>query len=168
MVLFYAAIKIVVLVAAWCALWGDVSFANVISGFLVAAAASFSGNKLLGRSGIHVGAVLRFARLVFIDLVLSTIGVAWTILQGTKDRDEAIIAVKVPDEAKTHFFLLVTAVTVTPGTAVVDIDSTNATLYLHLLDKDKRQLVKNHVDTLSHIACKAFPSPQKTSKGVAI
>ena len=160
-------VRLMLLTAAWCALWGEVSFANLLSGFVVSLIVNLSGNKLLPNESINLFEMVRFLRLVFIDLIVSTFEVIKTILKGNKREDEAIIAVKLLPENQTHLYIIVLVVTLTPGTAVVDLDSKGSTIYLHLLDKSQAQSVKEHVYELADTARKAFPDSKESVKGVA-
>ena len=145
------------LVIAWCALWGSVSVANVASGTLVAVAATVFAGVDRNAGGIRLVPLLHFAWLVAVDLVESTVKVAWEILTPTDYTDEAIIAVDTRVEARAHFLLLVVAITVTPGTAVVDSDGDTGRLYLHVLHAEKASEIERHVQRLADLACRALP-----------
>lgn len=145
------------LVFAWCALWGEVSVANLASGVLLAAAVSFPSIATPGVGRVRLWPLLQFGALVAKDLVVSTAQLAWDIVTPTDHSDEAIIAVAVPSEARAHLLLLVTAITVTPGTAVVDADPDTGTLYLHLLYSSQSDEVTAHVNQLAELASRALP-----------
>ncbi len=151
-------LTVALLVAAWCALWGSVSVANVLSGTLIAVAATLFSGIDRSAGGLHIVALLHFVWLVAVDLVVSTVYVAWEILTPTDYTDEAIIAVEIPRDGRHHFLLLIIAVTLTPGTAVVDADPDSGTLYLHLLHADRRDDVAEHVEQLTRLACEALPT----------
>ena len=151
-------ITVVALVLAWCALWGEVSLANVLSGTLFAVAVSVSGIGTAGRGGIRLRPLARFVGLVAVDLVTSTVTVAREILTLTDHTDEAIVAVNVPGDTRSHLLLLIVAVTVTPGTAVVDADPDAGIVYLHLLHADRRAATATHVQELAELACRALPT----------
>ena len=102
---------------------------------------------------------MQFAWFVLVDLVVSTGAVAREILTPTDFTEEAIIAVEVPTSARRHLLLLLVAITVTPGTAVVDTDGERGTLYLHLLHCDRRAAVTAHIDRLAALAGAALPPP---------
>ena len=146
------------LTLAWCALWGEPSFANVSSGIVVGTLVSRGGT--LGRGRIRIGPLSRFGLLVAVDLVVSTVSVAREVLTPTDHTDEAIIAVQVPTETRAHLLSLIVAITVTPGTAVVDADPDTGTLYLHLLHAERRQATEAHVRELAQLACQARPTHQ--------
>ncbi|MFN3218260.1 MAG: Na+/H+ antiporter subunit E [Acidimicrobiales bacterium] len=145
------------LVFAWLALWGTISVANILSGILVSVLVLGSGVGTSGRGGIRIGPLLRFGLLVLIDLVKSSFTVAWEILTPTDYTEEAIIAVEAPVDTRHHLLLLVVAVTVTPGTAVIDTDPDTGTLYVHLLHANKADEIRAHVLELSDLACRALP-----------
>jgi len=150
-------LTLALLVGAWCALWGTVSVANVLSGTVVAVAATLFAGVNRHAGGIRVVPLLQFTWLVAVDLVVSTVQVAWEILTPTDYTDEAVIAVDTSIGARSHLMMLVVAITVTPGTAVVDTDPDTGRLYLHLLHADKAPSIDRHVRRLAELACRALP-----------
>lgn len=145
------------LTVAWTALWGELSPANIASGLVVSVVVLAVGIGTPCRGGVRVRPLARFARLVAVDLVVSTVAVAREVLTPTDRTREAIVAVPVPTETRAHLLLLVVAITATPGTAVVDADPDTGTLYLHLLHDDKREEVAEHVRELARLACAGLP-----------
>ncbi len=101
--------------------------------------------------------------LVAVDLVVSTVQVAWEILTPTDYTDEAIIAVDTTIESRSHFLMLVVAITVTPGTAVIDSDGDTGRLYLHVLHAEKAPEIEKHVRQLAELACRALPVKEETA-----
>jgi multicomponent Na+:H+ antiporter subunit E len=150
-------LTIALLVGAWCALWGSVSIANVMSGTLVAVAATVFSGVDRNAGGIRIVPLLHFVWLVAVDLVVSTVHVAWEILTPTDYTDEAIIAVDTSVASRSHFLMLVVAITVTPGTAVIDSDGDTGRLYLHVLHAEKSDEIQRHVRQLADLACRALP-----------
>jgi multicomponent Na+:H+ antiporter subunit E len=148
-------VVVVALVGAWCALWESISFANVLSGVAVAVpAVLFAGSRTNG-STIRIVPAAKLVWLVTVDLVKSTIDVVWEILTPIDYTDERIMAVDTQVEARNHLLLLVVAITLTPGTAVVDTDPDTGTLYIHLLHADAEPQVIEHV--------RARPAPRRSS-----
>lgn len=146
------------LTLAWCGLWQSLSIANVLSGLAVSAAVTLSGIGTPGRGGVRILPLLHLLWLVFVDLVSSTTEVAYEILTPTDYTNEAIVAVALPPEARDHMLLLSIAITLTPGTAVVDVEPDTGTLYLHLLHSERTEDTIAHAHELSALACKALPS----------
>ena len=154
---------VVVLVAAWCALWGTVSVANILSGTLVAVAANLFAGVDRNAGGVRLVPLLHFVWLVVVDLVVSTVQVAWEILTPTDYTDEAVIAVDTDIAARSHFLMLVVAITVTPGTAVIDSDADTGRLYLHVLHAEKAPDIVEHVQLLAELACRALPVDEEAA-----
>ena len=157
------AMSVALLTASWCALWGSVSFANVGSGLAVGFIAS---SRLIGTEGmgrVQFGPLVALAWLVAKDLAVSTVSVAREVLTPTDYTEEGIIAVDVPVSTRSHMLLVIVAVTVTPGTAVVDVDPDESRLYLHLLHCSREQATAEHVRELADLACRALPMPDDRS-----
>ena len=150
-------LTLIALVLAWCALWGEVTLANLLAGVAIAVVLTALGIGSEGRGGVRLVPLARFVGLVMIDLVVSTVTVAKEILTPIDSTEEAIVAVGVPIETRRHLLLMIVAITLTPGTAVVDADADTGTLYLHLLHVDRRDAVTAHVRTLAELACLALP-----------
>jgi multicomponent Na+:H+ antiporter subunit E len=150
-------VTILLLVGAWCALWGSISVANVLSGLVVSVVAVLIAGSEPGATRIRFGPLLHFFWLVFLDLIVSTAQVAWEILTPTDYTDEAIIAVDTRIEARSHLLILVVAITVTPGTAVVDADADTGCFYLHVLHAERADQITAHVQRLADLACRGLP-----------
>ena len=162
---------IAVLVFAWCSLWGEISVANIVSGLIVSGGLVYLGvRNRTGMDGVTSGRVqpgplARLAALVAWDLAQSTVAVAREVLTPTDYTEEAIIAVDLPVEARHHLLLMVVAITVTPGTAVVDADLEHNLLYLHILHYDGRAEIERHVRQLARLAVEAFPAADDPNDG---
>ncbi len=150
-------ITVVTLTAAWCGLWRSVSVANVMSGLAFSSLIVASGVGTAGRGSVRIAPLLRVAGIVLADLAQSTVQVAKEILTPTDYTDEAVIAVDVPVRSRHHFLFLTIAITLTPGTAVVDTDPDTGRLYLHLLHADRRDETEGHVRRLAELVCQALP-----------
>ncbi len=145
------------LVGVWCALWGDVSAANVLSGLALVALITVSQTGPGGRGELRLLPLVRFFALAFVDLVQSTGAVARQVVTAGRPADEAVVAVNVAPVSKAHLLMLTVAVTVTPGTAVVDTDADTGTLYLHILDYRRTEATARHVERLADSAREALP-----------
>ncbi len=150
-------VMIVVFTAAWCGLWRDLSFANVASGAVLSTLILALGLGTAGQGGVNFGALVRLSWLVIVDLVQSTKSVAYEVLTPTDYTEESVIAVKVPKSTRNHLLLLTVAITLTPGTAVVDADPETCTLYLHVLHHDRTVETVAHVEQLARLAREALP-----------
>lgn len=154
---------IAALVVAWCGLWEAFSIANVLSGVVVAVVAlAIAGPSTAGRT-VHIGALLQLLWLVLVDLFRSTAQVVWEILTPVDYTDEIIIGIDTKVDSSAHMLLLTVSITLTPGTAIVDINTTTGRLYLHLLHADAAPHVTKHVERLAELACRAFPTADPIS-----
>lgn len=156
-------LTIAALTLAWCGMWQRVSVANVASGLVLAIAVLSIGVGTSGIGTVRIVPLIRLVSVVLVDLVKSTIDVAKEILTPNNTIKEAIVAVEIPAHAKQHFLLLIVAITLTPGTAVVDADPDTGTLYLHLLHYERTAEVKAHVYTLADLANQALPVSTRTT-----
>lgn len=147
------------LVVAWCALWGALSVANVLSGAVLAVVALTLGVPAKGRGGVRIVPLTRFFGRVVVDLCSSTVAVIGEVLTPTDHTEEGIIAVDLPAGGRDHLLLLYGAITVTPGTAVVAGESDGSVLYLHVLRRDRRDDIAAHVRRLAELAAAALPPP---------
>jgi len=146
------------LTLVWCGLWGEITAANILGGLAVAVAVTALGVGTSGAGGIRPIPLLKLLWLVIVDLLKSTVGVATEIVTPGDSTDESIVAVTVPPDSRDHLLLLIVAITLTPGTAVVDADPETGTLYLHLLHDDRRSATVEHVNELATLACAALPT----------
>ena len=151
---------IVALALMWCGLWGEITAGNILAGLAVAVGVTAIGVGTPGTGGIRPIPLMRLVALVAVDLVRSTVNVAVEILTLSDHTDESIIAVDVLLPSRDHLLMLVVAITLTPGTAVVDADPDTGTLYLHLLHNKRRDATIEHVDQLARLACEALPIPR--------
>lgn len=149
------------LVANWCALWQSVSFANVVSGSVIALLIVFSDIGTSAEGSFRVLPLAKFLWAVFVDLAKSTFSVALLILHRNGQTSEGIIRVQVNPDARDHLLLLSVAITLTPGTAVVDTDKDSCSLYLHLINVDQRAETEAHVHELAALSAAAFPREAK-------
>lgn len=160
-------VTIVALTLAWCGLWQTLSIANVLSGIAISLIVLSSGVGTTGRGGVRVLPLLHLLWVVFVDLVVSTIDVAKEVATPGDSTQEAIIAVEIPSHARHHLLLLIVAVTLTPGTAVVDADPDTGTLYLHLLKYGQADSIRSHVAKIAELADQALPISSRTTNGVS-
>lgn len=148
------------LIAGWCALWRDLSVANLISGTIVAIGVQLVlGRPVLGSRPARIKPVLRLVGLVLVDLARSTASVAYEIVTPTDHTQESIVAIAIRSEARHLMLPLTVMITLTPGTAVIETDPFAGNLYLHLLHHDRRQETVRHVERMADLLAAAFPAP---------
>jgi len=132
------------LALVWTMLTGDMSFGNLLVGFLLGflilmfqRAASHQGEYFR-----RVLAVIRFAGFFSYELVVSSLRVAHDVLTPTLHANPGIIAI--PLDAVTDFEITVLAnvITLTPGTVTLDISEDHKIIYVHAMFADDPEKVR--------------------------
>ena len=151
------------LTAVWVALWGDVTFANVAAGALVALALTVllpatgdRGRATTGRSTIRPLAALHFAGWFALKLVEANAVVAWEVLTPRNRINEGVVAVPLHGSSDGLTTLVASCVSLTPGTLVLDVDRDPLVLYVHVLHLRTIAEVRAEVQTLERLAIRAF------------
>jgi multicomponent Na+:H+ antiporter subunit E len=133
-----------VMVVVWMLLWGVFSWANLISGLAVAAVVlavfplppvTFAGRpRPLG--------LVRFAGRFLTDLVLASVQLAVLAFRFGHQPRSAII--RVPLRVPSDLVLTLTgeAVSLVPGSLIVDTDQASTTLYIHVIGVADREAVE--------------------------
>ncbi|WP_410820818.1 Na+/H+ antiporter subunit E [Micromonospora sp. 050-3] len=124
------------LVVVWNLLWGDINWANLVGGLLVGAAVlvfyplpavSFGGR-------LRPRALLVFAGRFAVELVSASLHIARIAVQPGYRPRGAIIAVRLRVSTDLNLALTAEAVSLVPGTLILEVDRDSGTLYLHVLD----------------------------------
>ena len=82
----------------------------------------------------RVGAILRLARHVAVDVIRSNLAVTQVILLRRKDRRSGFIRLKLVLREPEALAILAVILTATPGTAWVEYEPEDGCLLLHVLD----------------------------------
>ncbi|MEU8256288.1 Na+/H+ antiporter subunit E [Micromonospora inaquosa] len=124
------------LVVVWSLLWGDITWANLVGGLLVGGAVlvffplpavSFGGR-------LRPRALLVFAGRFAVELVSASLHIARIAVQPGYRPRGAIIAVRLRVPTDLILALTAEAVSLVPGTLILEVDRDAGTLYLHVLD----------------------------------
>jgi multicomponent Na+:H+ antiporter subunit E len=126
------------LVLVWILLWGTWSWANLISGVLVALAVTTLLPLPPVVGGIHFRPVGFVAYLGYflVDLVLSAAQVAWRTLSPHGIRNSAILEVRLRTDSDLLLTIVAESVTLVPGSLVIDLDREEKSVALHVLHVD--------------------------------
>ena len=146
------------LVLVWCGLWGSVSIANLASGLALSVVVLAADRGPTAHHAIRFRPLLRFAWLVLVDLARSTANVALEIATPNDGTEEVIVAVDLPATGSEHMLLLSASITLSPGTAVVDVDRSSGRYYIHLLHGRLSAETVAHAHELAKLACEALPT----------
>jgi multicomponent Na+:H+ antiporter subunit E len=135
------------LVLVWILLWGTWSWANLLSGLLVALAATalLPLPPMVGSARLRPVPLVRFVGHFLVDLVVSSAQVAWETVRPGRDRRGAIVAVQLRTDSDLLLAVVAEAVSLVPGSLVIDLDRDARVMALHLLsvrdlaDVDRRK-----------------------------
>jgi multicomponent Na+:H+ antiporter subunit E len=135
----------VVLVAVWMLLWGVFSWANLVTGLAVAAVvlAVFPLPPVTFAGRPRAVALLRFAWRFVTDLVSASVQLAVLAFRFGHQPRSAII--RVPLRVPSDLVLTLTgeAVSLVPGSLIVDTDQASTTLYIHVIGVSGRAAVED-------------------------
>lgn len=147
------AIATAVLVVIWMLLWGVFSWANLASGLVVSAIVlavfplppvTFAGRpRPLG--------LVRFALRFVADLVRASVQLAWLAFRFGHRPGSAII--RVPLRVRSDLVLTLTgeAVSLVPGSLIVDTDQASTTLFIHVIGVPDRAAVERFRATVYEV-----------------
>lgn len=124
------------LVLLWCLLWGMFDPLTLITGLGAALLVSFlfylPAVELSGRINLWHSLVF-FARLL-VDIVRASAEITWLVLKPGFRSSNAVISVRLRTTSDLIMSWTAEAVSIVPGSIVVDLDRSASTLYLHALD----------------------------------
>ncbi|QKT06132.1 Na+/H+ antiporter subunit E [Gordonia sp. X0973] len=120
----------------WVLLWGTVSWANVIGGFVVAmmimTLLPLPRVPVEGR--LHpVSIAVLVVRLIW-DFSLSSLQVAWAAIRPSRPPLGAVVRRRVAIKSDMVLALAINYINLVPGTIVVEIDHRRRLLYIHVFD----------------------------------
>jgi multicomponent Na+:H+ antiporter subunit E len=127
---------LVSLMLLWMLLWDDISWGNVVNGAVVALVVTqvfyLPPAELSGRLNPYW--VLVFLGHFAVDLVRSSLQVATLAVRPAYAPRNGVIAVDLRTSSDLLMTLTGHALTLVPGTLIVDVDRLNTVLYVHVLD----------------------------------
>ena len=128
-------VPVVWLALVWVLLWGTWSLGNVLNGVLAAVVVlvllPLPDVALGGRA--HLGSVLRFAGRFVADLVVSSAEVAWQAVRPGPQPVSSVVGVQLRSGSELLMTLTAEALTLVPGSVVIELDAPRRTLYAHVL-----------------------------------
>ena len=145
-------------IVVWCALWGDLSIANVLWGAVFTAATLWLVPITGGRNHVAIRplAALRFAGWFVWALIRASAVVAWEVVTPTNDINEGIVAVPLSTDAPGLMTLIANTVSLTPGTLTLEVRRQPPTIYVHVLHLRAIEDVRADILTLERLASATF------------
>lgn len=138
------------LVIVWGALWQDFSLGNLVFGAIIAFAVAnllyLPPVELSGRFNVFYAA--GFAGRFLYQLVLASVQVFWLALTRGPNLKNAVVAVRLRSPSDLVVTATGHALSLIPGSLVVEVDRSTSTLYLHCLNvatSDDAEKVRQNV-----------------------
>ena len=123
------------LVLVWNLLWGTWSWANLLSGLVVALGVTLllPLPPVIGGTRLHPVGVLVFVGNFLVDLVMSAALVAWQTIRPGGIGHSAIIRVQMRTDSDLLLTMVAESLTLVPGSVVIDMDRERRMLSIHVL-----------------------------------
>ncbi|MEZ5383678.1 MAG: Na+/H+ antiporter subunit E [Microthrixaceae bacterium] len=149
------------LVAVWTLLWGTPTFANVVSGAVVAVVVLWAFPRSVpshGQVALRPVRVAAFAGWFLVQLVTASLHVAWLVVRpsGLHHTRRGIVAVPVRGISSQLLIMVANAITLTPGTFTIEISAAPPVLYVHALESDHPDAIRQSVLDLERRIVRAF------------
>lgn len=124
------------LIVLWMVLWGELTWLSLVSGVVVALVVSLvfylPPVELGGRLNPFWGIV--FLGRFLVDLVVASMQVAWLVIRPRGVTANAVIAAPLATRSDFIMTLTATALSLVPGSIVLEVDRDQSILYLHVID----------------------------------
>ncbi|TKJ18115.1 Na+/H+ antiporter subunit E [Blastococcus sp. CCUG 61487] len=154
------------LVLVWNLLWGTWSWANLLSGVVVALAVTIllPLPPVEGGARVHPVGLVVFVGTFLYDLVRSAALVAWQTIRPSGIRYSAIIAVQMRTDSDLLLTIVSETLTLVPGSVVIDMDRERRVLALHILavedEEDVEQRRRSVLEEEERVV-RAFGTPEQ-------
>lgn len=124
------------LTLAWNLFWANFSWGNVMAGLLVGLVvlAMFPLPRVTFRGRVRPLRVAHFVASFLVDVVIASVQVMWIALRPAPPPRNAIVAVPLRVRSDLNLTLAAEALSLVPGTLIVEADPETGTLYVHALN----------------------------------
>lgn len=146
--------------ALWIALWGDLSWANVISGFAVVAVVLLLSPRSRESNRLRPLHATWFLCVFLYKLAEATLIVAWEVITPRNRIREAIVAVPLGDLPDAVVNVAANAVSLTPGTLTLEVVRDPLVMYVHVLHLETLHRAREDVYLMVDLSCRAFGCPR--------
>ena len=134
-------LTLVLLVLVWMALWGSASLIVILIGLVVSAIILlvFPLPTMVFRFGLHPWRTLVLIGRFLWDVVVASIQVGWLAVRPRLPQPE-VTTVQLAGDSDLIEALTALAVSLVPGSLIVDADAETRTLTIHVLDAERRTM----------------------------
>jgi multicomponent Na+:H+ antiporter subunit E len=152
------------LVTLWVLAWGSLTWANLISGVVVAAGVVLALPEVRRRRQrmiVRPVPLGRFAGRALRDVVVSNAMLAREVLRPRPRIRTAVVRVPLPGCSDEMLTVLTNVVALTPGTMPVEVENDPPTMFVHVLHFDDADKVRREIGSLHHQLVRAFGTPDE-------
>jgi multicomponent Na+:H+ antiporter subunit E len=123
------------LVLVWMLLWGTFSWANLLGGLAVGLVvmAFFPLPDVTGGRRLRPWGLLRVLGGILVDFVRSSAQVAWQSVRPGPPIRSSVVAVRLATRSELLIAVAIEALSLVPGSVVVDTDPEEGIIYAHVL-----------------------------------
>lgn len=125
----------ILLALLWALMTGGINLVNVLVGFLVGylILGSIHGNSGTSSYFSKVPQTIRFIFYFIMELLISSVRVAYDVVTPTYYMKPGIIAIPMDAKTDIEITMLANLITLTPGTLSLDVSFDRKTLYIHAM-----------------------------------
>jgi len=131
------------LVLIWMALWGSASLVVILIGLVISALILlvFPLPTMLFKFGLHPWRTLVLVATFLWDVVVASIQVGWLAIRPRLPQSQ-VTSVQLASDSDLLEALTALAVSLVPGSLIIDADSETRTLTIHVLDAEHRSMTE--------------------------
>lgn len=149
------------LTAVWVALWGQLTWANLLGGLVVALAVvrlapAHPETAPYRFRPLHA---LVLAGYFFWKLVQASVFLAWEVITPANRINAAVVAIPMLCRSPAMLTFVGSMVSLVPGTITIDADAEAGELYVHILHLGTVEGFRAEVRRLEVLTLRAFPQP---------
>lgn len=151
--------RVALLVALWLLAWGELTFANILSGTVVAAAllVAFPARRRAG-SRLHpkVAGLARLTAYIAWQLLESNIVMTRQILRRRPGTSPGVLAHRLETPSEEVLTLMTSIIALSPGTMTADITEDSSVIYVHFFQLNDRDAAHASLEKLERLVVNAI------------
>ena len=151
-------LRVVGLAAVWVALWGRLSWANVLWGVVIALFLLWLvPDRTAPTARLRAVAVLRLTAYMVANLVSSSLAVVVTVLRPTPERRASrVLEVRLRTGSPLVTTVVANSITMTPGTMTLTADPDSHVLRVHVIGRVDPDRFAADIDRLERLVAAAL------------
>lgn len=151
--------RVALLVSLWLLAWGELTFANILSGTVVAAAlliAFPARRRAGGRLHPSVTGLARLAGYIARQLIVSNIVMTRQILRRLPGAAPGVLAHRLQTPSEEVLTIMTSIIALSPGTMTADITDDSSVIYVHFFQLNDRRAAHASLEHLERLVVDAI------------